>query len=628
MWHPSRRVYAVTAIILAAAIFVGLNLALDATVINVRLDLTENGRFTLSQGTRNVIRNLKEPVRLRFYFSKKAASDYPQTIAYAGRVRDLLERYVALSGGKIILEEVDPEPYSPTEDEATANGLTPAPTDSGDVVYFGLAGFNRIDGRETIAYFSPDREAYLEYDLSSLIWRLATPEKPKLAILSGLPLETGAGGIQAMVQGRSRPFAVYSEIAKNYDVETLPSSFAAVPADAKVLMIVQPGILIPAQLYAIDQFVLKGGRVIVFLDPDCELAADGSPMAPAASSNLPLLLSAWGIGFNPAKVVGDLKLAQRVQTANDPRSPVALYPVWLHLSGDQFDSADPVTASLQTLNLARAGALFPLKRATTRFVTLVASSDRAGLIDAAAVRMSMRPDELIGDIAPAGKPLPIAARVTGPAATAFPGGPPPGVGGEQVKQARNINVVVMADADIFDDRFWVRSTDVYGKQMQAAFADNGAFVLGAIGNMMGSDDLISLRTRIPDERPFTVVRALQANAELQYRQEAEALQARLTETQSRLRDLETGAGGKAGQIAASAQQKTEIESFKRVLSRTRGALRDVQHNLRKDIDALGGVLAFVNIALVPLLVAAFAMTQAYLRRRRRRRALGQSTQGK
>jgi ABC-type uncharacterized transport system involved in gliding motility auxiliary subunit len=615
-----RRLYAVAVVVSAVLIFAGFNIALDAGVANARLDLTENGRFTLSHGTRNVIGNLKEPVRLRFFYSKKVAADYAQTRAYADRVRDLLQRYASLSGGKIVLEEVNPEPFSPEEDQASVFGLTPAPTDSGETVYFGLVGTNRIDGRETIAYFSPERETYLEYDITSLIYRLASPEKPKLAILSSLPLDTGMGGMAAMVQGRSRPFAIYTEIARNYDIAMLPPDFAAIPGDVGVLLIVQPGKLADKQLYAIDQFVMKGGHVAAFVDPDSEIVSGGSPANGAAASDLPRLFRAWGVAFASGREIADLKLAQKVQTSTDPRSSVTLYPIWLHLTADSFDRNDPVTASMQSLNLAGAGALYPLKDATTKFVPLATSSDRAGLLDPAVAKLGL--NDMIGSLESSDRPLVIAARISGPARTAF-SVPPAGETAAPVKETKNVNIIVMADSDIFDDKFWVRTTNMMGRPMAAAFADNGAFVINAIENLMGSDDLISLRTRSVGERPFTLVRALEADAQMLYRRKTEALEMRLHETENRLNALQQGEGGpKAkgiGNLMQSPEQRKEIERFKHELIQTRAALRDVQRDLRKDIDLLGGFLAFVDIALMPLMVAGIAIAVAAWRRRKRTR---------
>jgi ABC-type uncharacterized transport system involved in gliding motility auxiliary subunit len=346
----------------------------------------------------------------------------------------------------------------------------------------------------------------------------------------------------------------------------------------------------------------------------------GDPsMAGPSYSSLPRLFQAWGIGFNPNKVVGDLNLAQRVQTSNDPRNPVSVYPVWLHLTPDQFDAKDPVTANLQSLNLASAGSLRPRKDATTHFASLIGSSNKAALLDAEEVRMNPRPDDLLSAINPTGASFIIAARISGPAKTAFPDGPPADASAPEIKSAKNINVVVMADTDIFDDRFWVRVENLYGKQVAAPFADNGAFVMNAVENLMGSGDLISLRTRATGDRPFTVVRELQARAQAQFQQQEQALQARLTDTQQRLHDLQQGQDGRG--VGLTAEQQQAIERFKRQLADTRADLREVQHNLRKDIDALGTRVAFINIALVPLLVSAFAIGLAWLRRRRRARAI-------
>jgi len=635
----SRRLYAISALALATLLFVALNIAVDTFITTAQLDLTETGRFTLADGTRNIIAKIPEPITLKFYYSKKVAADYAQTSAYAKRVHDLLQRYVGLSHGKLILQDVDPEPFTPAEDEATANGLTGAPTDSGDTVYFGLVGTNQIDGKEVIAYFTAEREPYLEYDLSALIYHLSMPQKPVLGIISSLPIDTGAGGMAAALQGAAQPYAIYSELNQTYATQMLDPNASRIPANVAVLMVVHPASLSAAQLYAIDQFVLGGGRALIFVDPNSELAQASGGMDPrggsAPMSNLPRLFQAWGVGFNDGKVVADRALAQRVQVSSDPRNPVASYPIWLHLAPAQFDAKDTITASLQSLNLASAGALHPLKGATTTFTPLVRSSSEAALLDSEEIRFNPRPQDLMGLIQPTGESFVIAARVSGTARTAFPQGPPAPmtVSGQPAPAAlppqlrvsgAPINVVIMADTDIFDDRFWVRVENLYGKRVAAPFADNGAFVLNAVENLMGSGDLISLRTRATNDRPFTVVKQIQAEAQAEFQQEAEMLQARLTAVQQKLHELEQGSsanGRPSTSQALTAAQQAEIDRFKRELIDTRTALREVQHNLRKDIDALGDVLAFVNIVLVPLFVAGSALLLAWLRRRRRAGAL-------
>lgn len=637
----SRRLYAIVALALAAVLFVAINIAADAFITTAQLDLTEAGQFTLADGTRKIIAKIPEPITLKFYYSKKVAADYAQTAAYAKRVRDLLQEYVSLSQGKIVLEDIDPEPFTAAEDEATANGLTGAPTDSGDTVYFGLVGTNRIDGKEVIPYFTSEREPYLEYDLSTLIYHLSTPTKRVLGIITSLPLDTGPGGMAAALQGNAQPNTIYSELSESFATQILDPSLSRIPQNVAVLMIVHPTNLSAAQLYAIDQFVLSGGRALVFVDPNSELAQAGGGIDPrgggAPVSDLPRLFKTWGVSFNPDKVIADRALAQRVQVSSDPRNPVASYPIWLHLSAADFAHNDTITSNLQSLNLASAGALYPANHATTTFMPLVRSSTEAALIDSEQVRFNPRPQDLMAIIQPTGQAFTIAARVTGPAKTAFPDGPPapmttagqppPAPIPPQIKQSSGpINVVIMADSDIFDDRFWVRVVNLYGKRVATPFADDGAFVLNAVENLMGSSDLISLRTRATNDRPFTVVKELQADAQAQFQQEAESLQARLTAVQQRLHELEQG-GSTNGRPSTSqgltSEQQAEIDRFKRVLIETRASLRDVQHNLRKDIDALGDFLAFVNIALVPIFVAGFAVLVAWLRRRRRARAIAQ-----
>lgn len=620
----SRRLYALAAIALATVIFVALNIGVDATFVATKLDLTENSLYTLADGTKNTIGKLQEPITLKFYYSKKTAADYAQIDAYAGRVRDLLQQYAARSHGKIVLQEIDPEPYTPEEDEASTAGLSGAPTDSGDNVYFGLVGTNTVDGKETVAFFSQNREPYLEYDLTSLIYRLSEAKKPTVGVISSLPLDTGAGGMQAMLQGQTQPYAIYQALAASYDTKMIDQSFNAIPAGIDVLLIVHPGALGEEQLYAIDQFVLGGGRALVFVDPYAELANAGGGFDPQSAgpltSDLPKLLAAWGVDYNAQKIIGDRKLAQRVQSG-DPRNPVAIYPAWLHLGAEQFDSGDQITANMQSLNLASAGTLSQSKGATTAFTPLIFSSDEAALLDAMQVRMNQRPQDLMLQVQPTGTIFDIAARVSGPAKTAFPNG----VAGAKVPQIKvskgPINVVVMADADIFDDRFWVRMDNVYGKPQATPFADNAAFVLNAVENLSGSDDLISLRTRATSSRPFTKVQEIQARAQTDFQQEADALQQRLTDTQTRLQALQQGGSQAGDNISMTPQQQAEVDRFKRELLETRIALRDVQHNLRKEVDALGGLLAFLNIALVPIFVAGFAIVLAVLRRRRRARAI-------
>ncbi len=575
-----RRGQTLISLALAVLIFVGINIFADNLLTAARLDLTENGSFTVSQGTKAIIAKLPEPVTLKFYYSKHAAAEFAATAAYAKRVRDLLGEYVSLSHGKIILQEIDPEPFTPEEDEASAAGLTAAPTQSGEQVYFGLVGSNSIDAKELIPYFTAEREPYLEYDLSSLLYRLSNPKKPVVALITALPLTQG------------QPPAILSALREEYQVNNLAADFTAIPAGTNLLFIAHPPALNPAQLSAVGDFMAKGGRALVLVDPMSEIAqASGGP----ATSDLGGLLARWGFGFDAGELVLDHDLAQRVAAGNDPRMPSMAYPLWVHLTGANFDRRDPITANLQSLNLASVGALSPTPAAGGKFEPLITSSDAAALVPRARIQANPDPAKLIAMVPPKGHKYTIAARVGA--------------------------VVVIADSDLLDDRFWVRISNQLGQSIAQPFADNGGLVLNAVENLTGSGDLIALRTRTNTDRPFTVVRAMQADAEAKFRETAEALQARLTAAQQQVQQLSQGGpsspnnkGGNA--VSLTAAQQADITRLRQEMAQTRSQLREVQRNLRADIDALGSELAFLNIAAMPLLVMGFAIVLAIIRRRR------------
>ena len=593
---PQRK-FAWIALTLAAMLFVGLNVFVSNFFTDTRLDMTHAGTYTLSDGTRAIIAKLPEPVTLRFYFSRKDSAKYPGTAAYAKRVRDLLGEYASLSHGKIVLEDVDPEPFTPEEDEANAAGIRAVPTTGGNTLYLGLVGTSSIDEKEAIPYLAAEREAYLEYDLTSLLYQLSHPEKPKLAVLSSLPL-TNAPATPG------QPMTIFAQLQRDYAITMLQPDFAAIPAGTDLMLIAHPENVGAVQLRQIEMFVLHGGKALIFVDPLSELVRhENNPDAPP-SSDLTPLLKGWGVDYSPQKVVLDRHLSQRIRTGEQGQS--IAYPLWLHLTPENFAPRDPVTASLQSLNLASVGSLTPVIGATTHFEPLISSSNEAALADRNTVMAGLDEPASLQMGMPTNTRYTIAARITGTAVF-------PGVG------QGNINVIVVADTDIFDDRFWLSSDG----PAATPFADNEGLVLGAVENLSGSDDLISLRMRGDTERPFTVVRAMQADAELKYRETVTNLQGRLTASQQEIAQLQQG-GSDSG-IALTPAQNAEIERVRREIAGTRAVLRDVQRQLRADIDRLGTILAFINILLMPLLVVVFAI---WFGIRRRNRARGIRTEAK
>lgn len=641
----SRRTYALFALALAVVLFFAFNILTNSALRQARLDLTESGLFTLDPGTVETIEGLEEPITLRFFYSEQVATaGYPQIASHARRVRDLLDALQSKSGGKVRLEIVKPEPFSPEEDLAIAAGITAVPTSTGETIYFGIEGTNLADGRETIPYLSPSREGLLEYDLISLIDRLNRLKKPVLGLMGDLPLATGPGGPYAALQGQSKPYRIYQELEAKFRIDFLPSEPDRIPSDIDVLMVVHPNEISARALYAIDQFVLGGGRALVFVDPLSELALEQvrGESTISASSALGPLLEAWGIAMPKGEVVGDRSLAQRVMVDEATRQVIAFIP-WLGLTASEISRKDPVTAEIEQINLGTAGHLDALEGATTTVIPLLTSSEDAMIIDTQELQFAPDPEGLLRRFRPSGERYVLAARVTGPAKTAFPAGAPPKASETEEENAADeaakaaaplaqskgsINVIVVADTDIFDDRLWLQSQSVMGQQVAIPIASNSDFVLNAADNLSGSNALLSLRGRQIADRRFTLVDMIRRDAEQRYLAEEEQLNQKIAETQRNLEALQSR--GAAGADAArtgtmiTPEQRAEIERFRQELTETRNKLRAVQHNLRRDIDALGGWLKLINIALVPLLVVGVAFAFALLQRRRRARKAGEA----
>lgn len=648
-FNLSTRTYAYVTIALLVVLFFALNVFFNATVRSTRYDLTENNLFTLSTGTINSLHALEEPISIQFFYSETLAAQYPQVRSYGGRVRDMLEEYEAHAGDKLKIEFIDPQPYTEAEDLANANGLQGAQTPDGELLYFGLVGTNTLDGREVIPFFAQDRAPFLEYDLTELIYRLNTVKKPVLGVVTSLPLDTGVGGLQMAMQGRARPLLIYEQLRQKFDVEMLDQDFDAVPKTVDVLMIAHPKELADTTLYAIDQFVLKGGRALVFVDPFSETSQQRGPMGqpmPGAtqSSNLAKLFDAWGIAYDPEKVVADRGIAQVVQTMVDGRRTQLSYPVWLGVTPEQIDTGDLITADIKQLNFGSAGAISQKEGATTEFRPLITTTADSGFVEKFAIMFQPRPEEILRNFQPTEDSYTIAARIVGDVESAYKdGAPKPEKKADDAdkkkdkkaekpkhlaKSASAINVIVVADSDLFKDDFWVVEQNLLGQRIAVPTADNANFVLNAVENLMGSNDLISLRSRASGERPFTLVEDIRRKAEAQFLAREQALQQRLEETRTKLRQLqgqEDSGLDLGASIVLTPEQERELEEFRRVMIEIRTELREVQRGQRADIEALGTTLAIMNIALVPFLVAAAAIGLAFWRRRSAAQGAGSSS---
>jgi len=618
----------IAAVALAAVLFVAVNMISGAWLSGARLDVTQGGVYSMSDEIKPVFASIEEPIVVRLYFSPALGAASPRHAVYARRVRDLLEQYAKLAPGKLKVEYYNPEPFSDTEDRAIGFGLQSIPMGGvGEVGYFGLAATNSTDDQQVIPFFNLEREQFLEYDLTKLIYSLSKPQQPKVGLISSLPLNGSPGNPQMAMFGMpsqpTPPWAIMQQIREFFTVVPLQSSLTEIPADISILMLAQPEELSPQAQYAIDQFVMRGGKALVFIDPNAEAADPMSGMAGAGSlDGIKKLLATWGVTLVDGKVVGDLNSATRVNTESNGRPLVSDYVAWLQLSEANLAANDAITADIKNINLGTAGILEQVDSAGTTVTPLMVTSRQSMRIDTAKVTGMPDVVALFRDFESADTSELLAARITGTAKSMFPDGPPPSdIPSSEAKFAhlsqssQPIQVVVVADSDILEDRFWVQQSNFMGQTVLVPTANNDSFVVNALENLTGSPALSSLRGRGGQSRPFTLVEAIRRDSEMQYRATEQALLDRLSELEKQVNSIQLSQGGEA---ALSEADRRTIDNFRADMLATRGELRDVQRALRENIDRLEGITKFFNIAGVPLFFGLLMVIAASARLRKRR----------
>ena len=606
-----RRLLSGSGILVAAVLAVALITINNNLFTGVRLDLTENKLFTLSTGTINIISTLEEPISLDFYLSRKTLADFPQLMNYANRVRDLLEEYAAKSGGKIALSIIEPEPFSEEEDQAVASGLNGISVNAaGDRAYFGLVGVNSTDDEANIPFFQTSREQALEYDITKLIYNLANPEKRVVGVMSGLPLFGNPA------QGVSERWAIINVMEEFFEVRNIGVSSDRIDADVDVLMVVHPKGFTEQTLFAIDQYLLKGGHAMLFVDP---LAEGDNPepdpanpyVMPDMSSSLNILLDGWGVEVDTSKIAADINLAMRVQTQGARGPQESNYLPWMQLGIDNLNREDFSTSELNLVHMGTAGIIERLEDATIEFTPLLQTTTDSMKMERDLIFFQRDPNVMLANFESGNKVLVLAARISGIVTSAYPDGlPEEDEEGETasmddvIKEGR-IDAVLVGDTDILADHFWIRMQNFFGVQIPQSIANNGDFVINTLDNLAGNTDLISLRSRGEFSRPFTVVEEIRRDAEAQFRAQEQELQTRLEETEQKIAQLQQE--GSEGALLLSQEQAAEIEEFRLEQIKTRKELRAVQHELQKNIERLGTLLKFINIGLIPLFIALLAL---------------------
>ena len=612
-----------SAVGLAALLLVLVAFNYLMSTLPLRADLTEGKLYTLSEGTKKVLAGLEAPVKLRIYVSQGEQAMPLQLRSFAQRVEDMVREFKSAAGSNLIVERYNPKPDSDEEDAAQLDGIEPQQLFSGEQFYIGVS-VSRLDRKQAIPVLSPQRERLLEYDLVRAIARVGADARPKIGVMAGMPV-MGAPFSPFNRQGAD-PWVLANELKRDFDVKTVSLGATSIDPEINVLLVIHPRDLPEAAEYALDQFVLRGGKLIAFVDPYAyfdqqQQPMPGMPPQGGSSSSLPRLFKAWGVEMDPGKVLADVVFA----SGGGQRYT----PTVLTLNRSAFNRTDVVTSQIETLLYPFGGAFVVKAPAGLTVTDLVRSSPNSMLVDHATATLSG--NAATKGFEPGGKNLPLAIRLTGKFASAFPDGrPEPGAKDGQKpappkpegaaphlrETSKDNAVILVADVDMLHDGAAVDVQEVFGRKVIVPSNGNLAFALGMVEQVASGDALISLQSRASGFRPLTVVREMEAEAQKQDFGKIKELEDSLQKTSEKMQALQKARGPtKAAQIL-SPEEQAELEGFKKQVVETRLALKELRKNLRQDAEALVFWTKLVNIALMPLLVALAGIGVALIRRRR------------
>jgi gliding motility-associatede transport system auxiliary component len=592
-----------------------------------RVDLTSEKAFTLSPGTKKILAKLDAPVTIRFYCTQGDTAMPTSLRTYAQHIEDLLAEYQQAGKGKIVVQKFDPQPDSDAEDSARLDGVDGQATApfGGDKVYLGLV-VSMLDQKVAIPWLPPDQERLLEYDISRAVARVINPTPPTIGLMSALPVFGSEPNpmMQRMGQSASEPWTFVSELKKSFTVREIPMTASKIDDDIGVLLVVHPRDITEATQYAIDQFVLRGGKLLAFLDPHAWVDQKHDQMAQvlgesSGQSSLGTLLKAWGLDMDMNKVLADMTFAGHQQNG-------AVLPTVLLINKDGVNPDDIVTSQIDNLVLAYAGAFAGKPADGLKETVLIHSSPESELVEG--VTASIAAEQITKDFKAAGVDYAMAVRLTGKFKTAFPDGPPKAAADDkdagkdqsketQLKESKTDGVVILvADSDMLADQVCVQVRNFMGYRVVQPINGNLNLLQSLVEQLSGDSDLISLRSRASLNRPFTRLKEMEAKAGREFEDQLKELETKKSETERKISELQSAKAGNDQKFILSPEQQKELVNYQATVAEANKNLKLTRKKLRKETDSLEFWTKVANIGAMPVLVAVTGIVLAFYKRKR------------
>ena len=619
-------VFSAVGVVVMFIIVVAVNLI--ASALKTRVDLTGGKIYTLSPGTKAILKKIDSPVEVRFYYSQSQSRIPSQFKAYAKQVEDLLNEFRQVAGSNLEIKKLDPEPDSEAEDLANLDGVEGQVVESGDKFYLGIA-ISLDPQKVALPFLPPNRERLLEYDLARAISQVLSTNKPVIGVMTPLPVFGQPMNPMMMRMGQQgqESWAFISELKRDFEVKQVPMEADKIDDDIKVLMVVHPKDIKDAALYAIDQFVMRGGKLIACLDPMCLADVQKqNPMMPmpmpGAPSNLEKLLKTWGLTFETTKVVADMNFAKQLMVRQGAQPETI--PTLLFLSAAGINKEDAVAAQVDEILLPFAGVFTGSPAAGLKQSVLLKTSKKSQLVEPFLSQMT--PSKIVDDFKESDISYALAVRLEGKFKTSFPDGKPKAEDkdaekkddkpGDSLKETKVDNAVLLiGDTDFLSDQFSVQVQNFFGQKMITPRNGNLALTQNIVEQLAGDQNLIGVRSRGTLNRPFTVVQEMQAQANARFQAEIAKVQKEVDETNQKLNEMQ---GKKQGnqRFVLSPEQQAEMDKFKQKRAEANKKLKKVRRELAQDIESLELRTKVINIAGMPILVTLLGIGLAVVRKQK------------